>query len=115
MLSIRGYWRRRGLRRVLMVLSVLAAAGGLPAAELMVHVDDGRQPLTAAVISLHSTGAAAAVKPRNARMDQRDSQFVPRLLLVQAGSEVSFPNSDNVRHHIYSFSREAVRAAAIQR
>ncbi len=37
-------------------------------------------------------------------MDQQGHQFVPHLLVVQAGTEVTFPNSDNVSHHVYSFS-----------
>ena len=37
-------------------------------------------------------------------MDQRGLRFVPFVLPVQAGTSVAFPNSDNVRHHVYSFS-----------
>lgn len=37
-------------------------------------------------------------------MDQVQRQFVPDLLLVAAGDRVSFPNSDSIRHHVYSFS-----------
>lgn len=37
-------------------------------------------------------------------MDQIESQFVPHILPVQRGSLVSFPNSDSIKHHVYSFS-----------
>ena len=37
-------------------------------------------------------------------MDQVDERFVPEMLVVRAGTAVSFPNSDQVRHHVYSFS-----------
>jgi hypothetical protein len=37
-------------------------------------------------------------------MDQQNHQFSPHMLVVQAGTEVTFPNSDNVSHHVYSFS-----------
>jgi plastocyanin len=37
-------------------------------------------------------------------MDQRDLQFDPFVLIVPVGAEVSFPNRDPVRHHVYSFS-----------
>lgn len=37
-------------------------------------------------------------------MDQKNRQFVPRLLVIQTGTAVNFPNSDNVRHQVYSFS-----------
>lgn len=37
-------------------------------------------------------------------MDQRDREFMPYVLPVQVGTPVYFPNSDNIRHHVYSFS-----------
>ena len=39
------------------------------------------------------------------RMDQRDIQFQPYVLIVPVGGTVSFPNLDRVRHQVYSFSR----------
>lgn len=42
--------------------------------------------------------------PISSSMDQIDRQFQPRVLVVPAGGEVDFPNSDDVRHHVYSFS-----------
>jgi len=38
-------------------------------------------------------------------MDQVDREYTPHLLPIYTGQQVSFPNSDNVRHHIYSFSK----------
>lgn len=40
----------------------------------------------------------------NAVMDQRNKEFVPHVLAVPVGTKISFPNSDNTRHHVYSFS-----------
>lgn len=37
-------------------------------------------------------------------MDQIDRQFVPHILPIQKGSNVIFPNSDSIKHHVYSFS-----------
>jgi plastocyanin len=37
-------------------------------------------------------------------MDQIDRQFQPRVLVVPVGTEVTFPNRDDVRHQVYSFS-----------
>lgn len=45
-----------------------------------------------------STHAAHAV------IDQKDSAFVPHMLVVERGTAVTFPNSDSVSHHVYSFS-----------
>ncbi len=38
-------------------------------------------------------------------MDQVDKTFAPRQLIVPQGADVSFPNSDDIRHHVYSFSK----------
>lgn len=37
-------------------------------------------------------------------IDQIDKEFVPRVSTVVAGRQVSFPNSDDILHHVYSFS-----------
>lgn len=41
---------------------------------------------------------------RMAVMDQKNRTFVPHVLPVQVGTAVEFPNSDDVRHQVYSFS-----------
>ncbi len=48
--------------------------------------------------------AHAAAPAPTATMDQKKQQFVPHILVVQAGTGVAFPNSDSVSHHVYSFS-----------
>lgn len=37
-------------------------------------------------------------------MDQVDRQFTPYVLAIQSGQKVNFPNSDSIKHHVYSFS-----------
>lgn len=37
-------------------------------------------------------------------MDQENKSFSPEVLIVPKNSKVSFPNSDDIRHHVYSFS-----------
>jgi hypothetical protein len=37
--------------------------------------------------------------------DQVDKEFVPYVNVILVGTSVTFPNSDNVRHHVYSFSQ----------
>jgi plastocyanin len=41
----------------------------------------------------------------HARMDQRDEQFVPRLLAITVGTVVDFPNSDTKFHNVFSLSK----------
>jgi plastocyanin len=40
----------------------------------------------------------------SAIIDQVNKRFVPRVTVVRTGTEVSFPNSDQIRHQVYSFS-----------
>ena len=42
-----------------------------------------------------------AAAPLSAQIDQRDLQFVPRVIAVSPGSTVSFPNSDPVMHDVF--------------
>lgn len=59
------------------------------------------------VVYLESTPVLAAYPktPGRARMDQRDEQFVPRVLAITAGSYVEFPNNDTTFHNVFSLSR----------
>ena len=40
-----------------------------------------------------------------ASIDQVGKQFVPRVSIIRTGTAVTFPNSDNIRHQVYSFSK----------
>ncbi|MDO3388089.1 methylamine utilization protein [Gilvimarinus sp. SDUM040013] len=72
---------------------------------MAVYVEDKNgQPVANAVISLSAQSVQAVSANRTAIMDQKDRQFVPEVLVVQQGTEVTFPNSDDIRHHVYSFS-----------
>ena len=89
----------------LWVFAVLAAVM-MPtsAATLEVHVSDGTQTLGGVVVSLHSDAAKTALNPAQASMEQVKSEFTPRVVVVDVGSTVTFPNRDKTRHHVYSFS-----------
>jgi plastocyanin len=41
-------------------------------------------------------------------MDQVNTQFLPHILVVQKDTFVRFPNSDSIKHHVYSFSSAKV-------
>lgn len=41
-------------------------------------------------------------------IDQVNKQFTPQQIIIQKGQSVEFPNSDNIRHHVYSFSKAKV-------
>jgi plastocyanin len=42
---------------------------------------------------------------QSAAMDQINKEFVPGVLPIVIGTEVRFPNYDQIHHHVYSFSR----------
>jgi len=51
------------------------------------------------------TPAPATVRPRTmAVIDQVNKTFVPGVLPIVVGTTVRFPNHDQIRHHVYSFS-----------
>jgi plastocyanin len=76
------------------------------AADLRATVrDDQGRPLADAVVVAMPEGASPApARPRLDQVEQIDLEFVPRVKVIQAGTSVSFPNRDRVRHHVYSFS-----------
>jgi plastocyanin len=86
------------------VLLLLSFAGNLLAGSLEVAVkDDKGAPVSYAVVYAVSGTAVAPLKKR-AVIDQHDKEFIPYVTALQAGTAVMFPNSDNIRHHVYSFS-----------
>lgn len=88
----------------LSLLGMLLFSTTLSAASLQAElVDSEGQPLANAVLTLRSE-VAPVVAPVTAVMDQISQQFAPNVLAVRSGTAVSFPNSDNIRHHVYSFS-----------
>jgi plastocyanin len=78
------------------------------AAPVEIHVNDiNGQPLHQAVIEVIRQNATleAPMSSESAVMDQVNKRFLPDLILIKQGQSVVFPNSDNIRHHVYSFSK----------
>jgi len=94
------------LRPAYHALWLLLAAPACLAAPLTLHMVDALgKDLQGAVITLRSTDAARPLAaPLKSTIDQVDLKFTPPLLVIPAGSSVNFPNSDKVRHQVYSFS-----------
>lgn len=86
------------------LLAGLLGLAALPAAALEVRVLSEGRPVADAVVTLSPVGRAAATTPMEAVMDQVNSEFEPRVLVVTKGSRVHFPNRDRIRHQVYSFS-----------
>jgi plastocyanin len=95
------------VRTILLVLALAGASSPLAAAPLSVRViDSSGRPVRDAVVTLDPAGSAARA-PRAAgrfTVSQKNLQFHPFLTIVPVGSDVSFPNLDSTKHHVYSFS-----------
>lgn len=78
------------------------------AQQITVHVQDqNNKPLQNAVVEVILPDGDKQPKTHLndiAIMDQVNKQFAPTVLLIEKGQSVLFPNSDDIRHHVYSFS-----------
>ncbi len=98
-------------RRVVAVVALaglgLGAAGSAVAGDIAAAVRDQRsQSVEDVVVVAVPEGRAAPLpeKPGREIVDQINLEFVPHVKPVVMGSPVYFPNKDDVRHHVYSFS-----------
>ncbi|HEY8592614.1 MAG TPA: methylamine utilization protein [Sphingomicrobium sp.] len=94
------------VRIILGSVTALALAAPAVAAPLAVRVVDAAgKPVRDAVVTFYPNGQARAPRAGGRYViSQKDLQFHPFLAVVPVGAEVSFPNLDNTRHHVYSFS-----------
>ncbi|MGH7321044.1 MAG: methylamine utilization protein [Candidatus Rokuibacteriota bacterium] len=99
--------RGLGLACALVVLGCLGPGEVATAATVDGRVTDqaGRAVEEAVVYATREGGGPSPTRPpAGAVMDQQNRMFVPHVLPVDIGVSVSFPNKDNIRHHVYSFS-----------
>ena len=69
--------------------------------------DASGSPVGNAVISAYAQGKSdhlPDVPRKTVIIDQIDKKFVNHVTPVQVGTAISFPNLDQIRHHVYSFS-----------
>jgi len=82
---------------------MLGACGASAATLTAEFVDSNGAALSDVVLTLQ--GPAGKLDPApTAAMDQRDQRFAPHVLAVHTGTQIKFPNSDDIRHQVYSFS-----------
>jgi len=95
------------VRGFFLLAAGLALAAPLGAAPLTVRVVDANgRPVRDAVVTLRPAGAATRAPRPGGHfvVSQQNIQFHPFLTIVPVGADVSFPNLDNTKHHVYSFS-----------
>jgi plastocyanin len=94
-------------RRPLLACLALLLCGPCAAASFSARVQDiqGRPLRDAAVYLVPAAGdARRAAPPGRAVIEQHDREFIPFVTVVRTGAAVTFPNRDQMLHHVYSFS-----------
>ncbi|MCP5209408.1 MAG: methylamine utilization protein [Hahellaceae bacterium] len=84
----------------------LGHAAWATATEHFLVIDANNRPVADAVIAAKEDRPLTSFTASQnvAVMDQINRSFQPFVIDIDAGQRVSFPNSDNIRHHVYSFS-----------
>lgn len=93
--------------KILLAAVAVSAAAPLSAAPLSVRVvDSGGRPVHDAVVTIRPAGPAARPARVSGKyvVSQKAMKFRPFILVVPVGANVSFPNFDSTKHHVYSFS-----------
>lgn len=87
-------------------LALAVSAADAQTAEIAATVTDqqGRPVADAVLVAVPIDGNMRATRPREDSVDQVDKEFSPRVTIVQVGASITFPNHDDVRHQVYSFS-----------
>jgi plastocyanin len=92
---------RRQMTALLAVLCAPAALAGM----VTVNVATRSGAAAAdAVIVLDPLDATPPMHREAAIIDQINKRFAPRVSVVRTGTSITFPNSDRIRHQVYSFS-----------
>ncbi|MGP7795456.1 methylamine utilization protein [Sphingomonas sp. CLY1604] len=89
---------------LVMLTLLLPSLASAATVTIAVRQPDG-SPLTDGVVMIESAAAPRAVPRGPYVMEQKAIAFQPHILVVPVGAQVSFPNRDTVRHHVYSFSK----------
>jgi hypothetical protein len=96
------------IKHLLQIAAIASVCGTAWCAELLATIKDtdGRPLPDAVVVAIPTDRPLVLPARRSAAIeDQVDKEFVPYVNPILVGTSVTFPNSDNVRHHVYSFSQ----------
>jgi len=98
------------MTRATALLLALLAGATAQAAVVVTVTDASNRPVDQVVVIVEPVGGdRGAAVPRGtglrAVIDQQSLQFVPAVSVVRTGTAIDFPNSDQVRHQVYSFSQ----------
>ena len=92
------------MRTWILGLLALIVAGQAHAGTVEARIVDKKgKPVEGAVL-LAFAGGRGANGAVVVDVDQKNKEFVPRISAVPVGTSIRFPNHDQIRHHVYSFS-----------
>jgi plastocyanin len=86
---------------------LVASAAHAQTAKIAARViDDQGQPVADAIVVAVPAEGGVRVPSRSheAVVDQVNQEFTPKVTAIVVGTAVRFPNHDNIRHQVYSFS-----------
>jgi len=96
---------KRGDQCALWVMLAILCAPAVNASPVTVKVaTPSGDPAVDAIVVFDPLDAAAPSTATTTVIDQVNKRFVPRVSVVRTGTSVTFPNSDHIRHQVYSFS-----------
>lgn len=90
-------------RAAALAVALVSAPAFAGSVSIAVTGADGR-PLAGAVVSIDVPGEPRPALHGPYQIAQHNIAFDPHILIVPVGATVLFPNKDQVRHHVYSFS-----------
>jgi plastocyanin len=68
-------------------------------------VDEDPLSFERARVVVYIEGQVSKTKPITATLEQKERRFAPDLVVIPAGSSVSFPNLDPIFHNVFSLSK----------
>jgi len=92
------------LRPLAVMLAILSAPAVNASPVTAQVVTASGAPAVDAVLVFDPLDAAAPSAAATAVIDQVNKRFVPHVSVIRTGTSVTFPNSDHIRHQVYSFS-----------
>ena len=89
---------------LLVIMSLYGTVTHAKDSHIFLFMDEQGQPLQDVIVE--PVGETNFTQPNQvATIDQVNKRFKPTQIVITKGQSVDFPNSDNIRHHVYSFSK----------
>jgi plastocyanin len=92
------------VRTVWLVLATAIVSVAWADTVTVIVTDAAGNTVTDAVVAFYDGKTAASNPNATGKIVQKNKMFNPKITVVQTGTNISFPNEDSFRHHVYSFS-----------